>query len=126
MVVALLGWKLTRAAKLGVGEHLSCNNLSAHPMEDGDIVTLLGNVLDNAISASARSSEKQVWVRPWLEQGVCQFAVRNSLPKTTGKHRGDQHHGFGAGLIDGVLKKYGYSYVSEPVGEEYIFTTVLG
>lgn len=126
MVDALLGWKLTRAAELGIGLHLSCNNLSGLPMEDGDIVTLLGNVLDNALAASARSHEKQVWVRLWQEQGVCQFVVRNSLPEPSEIQCHDPFHGFGAGLIDAVLKKYSYPYVSESVGGQYIFTTVLG
>ena len=126
MADALLSRKLARAAELGVGMRLSCNDLSALPMEDGDLVTLLGNVLDNALTASAHSREKQVWVRLWQERGVCQFSVRNTLPEGPAEAREDPLHGFGSGLIAGVLEQYGWPYVSEIVDGMYVFSTVLG
>ena len=126
MADALLSRKLAQAAELGVGMSLSCNDLSGLPIEDGDLVTLLGNVLDNALAASARSREKRVWARLWQERGVCQFVVRNSLPEEPDRERDPQLHGFGSGLIAGVLEKYGCAYVSEVVGGEYVFSTVLG
>ena len=126
MADALLSRKLAHAAELGVGMSLSCNDLSALPMADGDLVTLLGNVLDNALAASARSREKRVWVRLWQEQGACQFVVRNTLPEGPDRERDPRLHGFGSGLIAGVLEKYGCAYVSEVVDGTYVFSTVLG
>lgn len=126
MADAVLGRKLARAAELGVGMRLSCNDLSALPVEDGDLVTLLGNVLDNALAAAARSAEKRVEVQLWQEQGVCRFVVRNSLPDGPVRERDARLHGFGSGLIGAVLEKYGCAYVSEEADGMYVFSTVLG
>lgn len=131
MVDAVLNQKYQQAAQEGIGMRFTCNDLSGIPMEDADIVTLLGNVLDNAISASASTQEKQIWVKLWLEQGVCQgvcqFVVRNSCPDSPAAS-GKQDkllHGFGLGLVKTVLEKYNDAYFAGQEGSEYIFSAML-
>ena len=75
MVDAIFNQKYQQANEREVGILYDCNDLAQIPMEDGDLVTLLGNILDNAISASAQTSEKRVWVRLWQEQGVYRLVV---------------------------------------------------
>lgn len=128
MVDAVLNQKYQQAAQAGIGILLSCNDLSGIPMEDGDLVTLLGNILDNAISASAQSEEKQIWMRLWHEQGFYELVVRNSCPESPAA-RGEQErlfHGFGMGLVRSVLEKYGYPYFAEQTDAVYIFSAILG
>lgn len=128
MINAVIHQKYQMATELGIKMLVSCNDLSAIPMEDGDLVTLLGNILDNAISASDRSEEKYIWVRIWEEQGVYQLVVRNSCPDHP-HVRSDQEcrmHGFGLDIIRSVLKKYGYPFCAEKIDSLYVFSTILG
>lgn len=128
IVDAVLNQKYQQAAQKGIGMLLYCNDLSAIPLEDGDLVTLLGNVLDNAISASAQTDEKQIWMRLWQEQGVYQLIVRNSCPESPIAYGEQEHifHGFGIGLVRAVLEKYGYPYFSDQIDDLYVFSAVLG
>lgn len=128
MVDAVLNQKYQQAAQKGIGMLLYCNDLAAIPLEDGDLVTLLGNILDNAISASAQTKEKQIWMRLWQEQGVYQLIVRNSCPDSPVEY-GEQErifHGFGMGLVRSVLEKYGYPYFSDQIDDLYVFSAALG
>lgn len=128
MVDAVLNQKHRQAAERGIGMLFYLNDLSGIPMEDADLVTLLGNVLDNAISASQQTQEKQIWVRLWLEQGVCQMVVRNSCPDYPVEYEEQERiiHGFGIGLVRSVLEKYGYPYFWEQIDGLYVFSAVLG
>lgn len=128
MVDAVLNQKYQQAVQKGIGMLLTCNDLSGIPMEDADIVTLLGNILDNAISASANTQEKKIWVKLWMEHGICQLVVRNSCPDGSSPD-GEQDnmlHGFGLGLVKAVLGKYEDSYFAGQKGDEYIFSAILG
>lgn len=125
---AILNQKYQQAIQKGVGMLLYCNDLSGIPMEDGDLVTLLGNILDNAIAASAQTQEKDVWVRLWQEQGVYQFTVRNScLEKPVARSFCEErYHGFGTGLATTVLDKYQYPYNAAQNDTTYVFSAILG
>lgn len=125
---AVLNQKYQQAVQKGVGMLLFCNDLSGIPMEDGDLVTLLGNILDNAVAASAQTQEKDVWVRLWQEQGAYQFTVRNCClekPAVRSPYE-ERYHGFGTGLATAVLDKYRYPYSATQEGTTYIFSTILG
>lgn len=128
VVDAVLNQKYQQAAQKGIGMLLSCNDLAAIPLEDGDLVTLLGNILDNAISASAQTAEKQIWVRLWQEQGVYRLVVRNDCPEIPATRRAQEVilHGYGMSLVHTVLEKYAYPYYAEKVGSEFVFSAILG
>lgn len=128
VVDAVLNQKYQQAAQKGIGMLLSCNDLAAIPLEDGDLVTLLGNILDNAISASAQTAEKQIWVRLWQEQGVYRLVVRNDCPEIPATRRAQEVilHGYGMSLVHTVLEKYAYPYYAEKVGSESVFSAILG
>ncbi len=125
---AILNQKYQQAAQEGIGMLLYCNDLSAIPMEDGDLVTLLGNILDNAIAASSQAQEKRILVRLWQEQGIYELVVRNSCLEIPAPHdpKGQFLHGFGTGLAYSVLDKYHYPYIADRNGTTYIFSAVLG
>lgn len=106
---------------------LYCNDLSEIPLEASNLVTLLGNILDNAISASAQTEEKQIWMRLWQDQRVYQLVVRNSCPEQPFEHEAQERifHGFGTDLVSVVLEKYDYPYYSQQIGTLYIFFSVF-
>lgn len=128
MVDAVLNQKYHEASDKGVGMLLSCNDLSEIPMDDSDLVTLLGNLLDNAISASEQTEEKQIWLRLWQEQGIYQLTVRNSCRTEPVLREPQQEmlHGYGTGLVQAVLEKYGYLCYAERTGGVFAFTAILG
>lgn len=128
MVDAVLNQKYQQAAQKEIGMLLYCNDLSAIPLEDGELVTLLGNLLDNAIFASAQTDEKQIWMRLWQEQGIYQLIVRNSCPEAPVAYGEQEHifHGFGMGLVSTVLEKYDYPYYADRIGTQFVFSAILG
>lgn len=128
MVDAIFNQKYQQANEREVGILYDCNDLAQIPMEDGDLVTLLGNILDNAISASAQTSEKRVWVRLWQEQGVYQLVVRNSCLEDPPAYPAQECilHGFGMGLVKAVLEKYAYPYYWEQCTAVFAFSAILG
>lgn len=128
MADAVLNQKYRQAAEKGVGMLLYCNDLSEIPMEDGDLVTLLGNLLDNAISASAKTSEKSIRLRLWREGDSYQMTVRNSTPEDSEDYPEQEQllHGYGTELVTAVLEKYGYPYIAEKIDSQYVFSAVIG
>ena len=128
MADAVLNQKYQQASEKGVGMLLYCNDLSGIPMEDGDLVTLLGNLLDNAISASAKAQEKSIRVRLWREGDIYQMIVRNSIPEVSENYPEQEQrlHGYGTELVTAVLEKYGYPYIAEQIGSQYVFSAILG
>lgn len=128
MIDAVLNQKCRQAGDKGIGILFHLNDLSGIPMEDADIVTLIGNILDNAISASEQTQEKQIWVKLWQEQGIYQLVVRNSCPacpvERTGRER--MLHGFGLELVKAVLEKYSYPFYAEQIDNKFVFSAILG
>lgn len=128
MADAVLNQKYQQASEKGVGMLLFCNDLSEIPMEDGDLVTLLGNLLDNAISASAKTHEKSIRVRLWREGDIYQMIVRNNTPEVSESYPEQEQmlHGYGTELATAVLEKYAYPYVAEKIGSQYVFSAFIG
>lgn len=89
------------------------NNLSE--IEPYDIVTILGNLLDNAVESAEKSNEKQVTFETDFRNNLSVIIVSNScdvspkldyteLPVTTKKNK--RLHGFGLKSVKKTIKKY--------------------
>lgn len=113
---ALLNDKYLQAKEKGVLMQFQINDLSALPMKDEDIVTVLANLLDNAITASAKSTHERIVEVKFLKDDTqILLSVRNtSLPVTITNndfvHRRSLEHGYGTQNIKACLKKYGFDY----------------
>ncbi len=83
-------------------------------MDDIDLVAILGNLLDNAITAAESSVSKFVSLATARRNGYCVLVVSNSCdtpPQTRGNHlvsskENTKHHGFGMKNVTKTLKKY--------------------
>ena len=82
-------------------------------VEDMDLVTILGNLLDNAIEAAEKSQEKTVYLETSLRNAYRIIVIQNSsLPpressgrlKTSKADRST--HGYGLKSVAKCLKKY--------------------
>jgi hypothetical protein len=54
--------------------------------------------------------------------------VRNSIPEVSENYSEQEQrlHGYGTELVTAVLEKYGYPYVAEKIGSQYVFSAILG
>lgn len=83
-------------------------------VEDIDLVAILGNLIDNAITAADQSSKKTVSFATAKRNSYSILVITNSCdeaPQTQGRHlitsKVDSHrHGFGLKSVKKTLKKY--------------------
>ena len=102
IVDAILNQKYTEAGNMGITMEFVLDNLSGLPVTDEDLVTILTNSLDNAISAAALSQDKIIQVFMSYEEDEFLCVVKNSVSEQVPidnnnvvKKSEDIYHGFG-------------------------------
>lgn len=117
VVNAIVNLKMTVAAAMGI--HISCMLVNDFEgIDQIDLCNLLGNTLENAITASMNikaDMEKFVSLRITEECGIYTFLVRNSIeksvladnPKLETTKPDKKSHGFGTKIIRDISQKYG-------------------
>lgn len=102
-------------------------------LEDIDLVAILGNLLDNAVTASEQSSEKYISVATIYRNRYSVIIVSNSCdtpPKLSG-HRlistksGAGFHGFGMKSVAKSIKKYDGDYEWEYDADKRLFIVTV-
>lgn len=138
-LVALLLGKTADASDRGVGLTITEDTAleSAPPLSTRELVTLVGNLVDNAIDA-ARTSEE-----PWVEVGIRQdeatmiIEVADSGPGMSaqtlaratarGYSTKSDHHGLGLALVNGLVSRYRGTLRTEPsLGSMVVVEIPLG
>ena len=127
---ALLLAKTAVAAERGIDLRLehgglpaaASPQLSTHPLEPQELITLIGNLIDNALDAAAQSHESARWVRISLrrENGELVIQVHDSGPGVdpgiaerifregfTTKQKGSRQRGLGLALVQQVVQRHG-------------------
>ena len=78
---------------------------------DADIVTIIGNLLDNALEAVAKTAEKSITLNAALDNGVLAIKAENSfngeLKEGFASLKGGSEHGYGLKNIKRSVEKYG-------------------
>ena len=116
IVNSILNQKFKQAKKKGIPILFSINDLGNIPMTDEDMVTLLANLLDNAIEACQKISKgsKIIKMRFIDEGGRITISVKNPVTESL-EYRGEKlettkvkkrEHGIGMGNIQSVVDKY--------------------
>lgn len=105
-------------------------------VEDFDLVAILGNLLDNALTAAEGSQEKWMELATALRNGYQVVVVENScdLPPVVGEDglrstkAGGEDHGFGLKSVAKALKKYQGDFQWEYDGEKkhFLMTVMIG
>lgn len=107
---------------------LTVQNLSG--LNALDIISVFGNVIDNAIEACEKNSVKEIRLKTWEANGCIFIEVINPVNEIIVKHskfmttkKNKEHHGLGLTCLNEALKRYGGTckiYV-----EEKLFNVII-
>lgn len=147
VIAALMLGKSAQAHELGVEMHFETHlEPGTQGLDAGDVVTILGNLVDNAIDAAvahrARTGEGDAWVEAYLatdDDGSLTFQVSDSgdgVPPesrerifrrgVSSKADGDRAHGYGLSLVARTVHRLGGAIeVGEATGGGAEFTVTL-
>lgn len=136
VVNAILNAKYYEAIKNDVLFVLKINDLSDIKVSDEDIVTILSNLLDNAIEAAKQCNvgKRTVKIKLLSEDDVLSIAVTNAYKtepmltedgyiRTTKNNK--EEHGWGIRNIVATLEKYNAEYIIDYKNGEFIFSIIM-
>ena len=116
---SILTRKYEEATRQGVTVYFDLCDLRDFPLNGVDMVTVLANLMDNAVRAAAQAAPPEVYVRIRKAEGEYLLSVRNrvqkdvelppdgQLPRTTQKEPG---HGMGLSNVRDVLLRHRAEY----------------
>lgn len=111
----ILSNKISKAEDKGINVEVNIEILNTINMDNEELVTLLGNVMDNAIEACELCEEGRIEIDIKCNKGILTIEVKNSvskdvvivnnkLPASTKKQKG---HGWGLRSVQKIVKQYG-------------------
>lgn len=136
VVNAVINAKYYEALQNDVLFILKINDLSHIKVSDEDIVTILSNLLDNAIEAAGQCEidKRTVGIRLLYEDDVLSIAVSNSY-KTEPEIMEDgymrtikddkEQHGLGIRNVVATLEKYNAEYIIDYKNGEFVFSIII-
>ncbi|MBD5534721.1 MAG: sensor histidine kinase [Lachnospiraceae bacterium] len=135
IVNAILNTKYQEAVKKGMVFVFKVNDLSDLGMSDEDVVTVLANLLNNAIEACEKCTEKKIIKFKFIKEdaGII-IAVKNTFQDTICYENGEikttksfeaEEHGVGIKNIIRTVEKYGGSYVIQEKDKEFYFSIMI-
>lgn len=136
IVNAILNTKYQEAEENKIVFVLKVNDLSGLKIEDKDIVTILSNLLNNAIEACKKCEcdRRIMKVKLVNEDGMIKIGVRNTFNGSILYENGEirstklvraEEHGVGIKNIIEVIEKYDGSYVIKENNQEFYFSIII-
>lgn len=136
IVNAILNTKYQEADRNGIVVVLRVNDLSDMWIKDEDIVTILSNLLDNAIEACKKCDNgKRILKLKFVnEDGMIKIGVKNTFSNPIVYENGEikstklvqtEEHGVGIKNIIEVIEKYGGSYIIKDDNYEFYFSIII-
>lgn len=136
VVNAVINAKYYEALQNDVLFILKINDLSHIKVSDEDIVTILSNLLDNAIEAAGQCDidKRTIGIKLLYEDDVLSIAVSNSY-KTEPEIMEDgymrtikddkEQHGLGIRNVVATLEKYNAEYIIDYKNGEFVFSIIM-
>lgn len=135
IVNAILNTKYQEAEARGIVFVFRVNDLSELKMKDEDVVTILSNLLNNAIEACEVCTDKKVIRFKFVkEDDKIIIAVKNTFSYDVIYENGEikstktssvDEHGVGIKNVLKVIEKYGGAYVIEDKNKEFFFSIII-
>lgn len=136
IVNAILNTKYQEAEANGIVFVLKVNDLSGLKIEDKDMVTILSNLLNNAIEACKKCewNRRILKLKIVIEDGMIKIGVRNTFSSPILYENGEikstklvraEEHGAGIKNIIEVIEKYDGSYVIKENNQEFYFSIII-
>lgn len=132
---AVLNQKYRKAQELGVQMQFLVSDLSSFPLTTDEMVTVLANLLDNALEACVRDSSTQkrsIRVKLLMESALATLSVQNtSLPViisqngdvSTSKQK-QSEHGYGLRNCKKILRRSGFNFAVRYKDGWFQFTAI--
>lgn len=131
-VDAIINQKYMKGQQLGIAMSFEINDLSKLPISNNDIVIILGNALDNAIEAAAKTDDKSVKIKILRDKTETFISVINSSLPVTVKDKTyvvqkdrTAYHGFGLNNIRTTLSKYKHIFAIDYRKGKFQFCTLI-
>lgn len=135
IINAILNTKYQEADAKGIVFVFRVNDLSELKIKDEDVVTILANLLNNAIEACETCEDKKVIRFKFVkEDDMIIIAVKNTFNydvvyengeiKST-KISNEDEHGVGIKNVLKIIEKYGGAYVIEDKKKEFLFSIII-
>lgn len=135
IVNAILNTKYQEADAKGIVFVFRVNDLSELKIKDEDVVTILSNLLNNAIEACETCEGKKVIKFKFIkEDDMTIIAVKNTFNYDVKYENGEikstkttnvDEHGVGIKNVLKSIEKYGGSYVIEDKNKEFYFSIII-
>ena len=135
IVNAILNTKYQEADAKGIVFVFRVNDLAGIRIEDEDVVTILANLLNNAIEACEVCEDKKVIKFKFVkEDDRIIIAVKNTYKYDVVYEDGEikstktsniEEHGVGIRNVIKIIEEYGGSYVIEDKNKEFYFSIII-
>lgn len=135
IVNAILNTKYQEAESKGIVFVFKVNDLSELKIKDEDVVTILSNLLNNAIEACESCDDKKVIKFKFTkEDDMIIIAVKNTFSYDVVYENGEikstktlsvDEHGVGIKNVLKIIEEYGGSYVIENKNKEFYFSIII-
>lgn len=110
----IINSKLEKAHSKGIGFKAEIENLPFEKMGSVDFSALLSNILDNAIEASEKTTDKFIYVAILKKRAYDTILVKNKIdssvikvnPKLKSDKSNNEQHGYGMKQIKTIAEKY--------------------
>ncbi|MDE6567046.1 MAG: GHKL domain-containing protein [Lachnospiraceae bacterium] len=135
IINAILNTKYQEADAKGIVFVFRVNDLSELKINDEDVVTILANLLNNAIEACETCEDKKVIRFKFVkEDDMIIIAVKNTFNYDVVYENGEikstkisnvEEHGVGIKNVLKIIEKYGGAYVIEDKNKEFYFSIII-
>lgn len=136
MLDVIINKYILACEKYGIPFEYEVRSCNLSSVDDLDLVAILGNLLDNALTSSKDSDKKILQMETSVQNGYQVINIRNSCniaPITEGgKLRSTKNdaafHGFGLKSVARTLKKYDgdFAWEYDEKNSEFVMTVMIG
>ena len=136
MLDVIINKYILACEKYGIPFEYEVRSCNLSSVDDLDLVAILGNLLDNAITSAKESDKKVLQMETSVQNGYQIIIIRNSCSRapiiTGGKLRSTKDdaafHGFGLRSVARTVKKYDgdFAWEYDEKNCEFIVTVMIG